>query len=154
KLDEAVAGLPEKYRVPFVLHHLEGLTVAEVAHRLGCPQGTAATRLARAKERLRARLARQGLAPCAGALATLLAQGAVVPAPLAAGTVQAALSAAGEAAGALYAAAVVLTTGGLWDMFVSKAKVGLVVLLTVGAVGLGVGVSRHGRPGGGHAGAR
>src|SRR5262245_40031106 len=52
KLDEAIAGLPEKYRTPFVLHHLEGLTVAEVAHRLGCPPGTTSARLARAKEQL------------------------------------------------------------------------------------------------------
>src|SRR5262245_16573487 len=36
-LDEAVAALPDRYRVPFVLHHLEGATVAEVARRLGCP---------------------------------------------------------------------------------------------------------------------
>src|SRR5262249_9322955 len=90
KLDEAIAGLPEKYRTPFVLHHLEGLTVAEVAHRLGCPQGTAAARLARAKEQLRARLARRELGWCLGALATTLARGAApaaVPAPLAAVTV-------------------------------------------------------------------
>jgi RNA polymerase sigma factor (sigma-70 family) len=157
KLDEAIAGLPEKYRAPFVLHYLEGLSVAEVAHRLGCPQGTAAARLARAKEQLRARLARQGLAWCAGALATALAQGAVsatVPAPLAAGTVQAAmLIAAGEAAGALLAPAAALITGGIQGMSVSKVKVALGFLLTVSALGVGVGVSQHARPVGGHAGA-
>jgi len=109
KLDAAIAGLPEKYRAPFVLHHLEGLSISEVAHRLGCPQGTTTARLARAKEQLRARLANQGLAPCAGALATALAQGAAsaaVPTSLAAATVQAAmLIAAGKAAGALSALA-------------------------------------------------
>jgi RNA polymerase sigma factor (sigma-70 family) len=157
KLDEAIAGLPERYRTPFVLHHLEGLTVAEVAHRLGCPQGTVSARLARAKERLRARLARQGLAWCAGALATAWARGAApaaVPAPLAAVTVQAAIGiAAGEAAGALCGTAAALTTGGLRVMSVSKVKVALAVLLTGSVLGVGLGVSQHAGPGGGHAGA-
>jgi len=156
KLDEAIAGLHEKYRAPFVLHHLEGLTVAEVAHRLGCPQGTVAARLARAKEQLRARLVRQGLAWCSGALATVLAQGAAsaaVPTPLAAGTVQAAICiAASEAVGALSATTAALTMGGLRVMSVSKGKVALAVLLTVSALGVGVGVSQHARPGGGQAG--
>ncbi len=146
-LDEAIAGLPEKYRAPFVLHHLQGLTVAEVAGRLGCPQGTAAARLARAKERLRGRLARRGLALCAGGLAAALAQGAALAAvstPLAAGTVGAAMAvAAGKAVGALSATAAVLSKGGLQAMSVSKVKVGLAVLLTISAFGVGVGVSRH-----------
>jgi RNA polymerase sigma factor (sigma-70 family) len=156
KLDEAIAGLPEKYRTAFVLHHLEGLTVAEVAHRLGCPQGTTAARLARAKEQLRARLARRGLGWCFGALATALAQGAApaaVPAPLAAVTVQAAmLIAAGEVAGALSATAAALISGGLRVMSVSKVKVALAVLLTVSALGVGLGVFQPASPGGGHAG--
>src|SRR5262249_28867985 len=39
-IDEEVARLPEKYRVPFVLFHLEGYTSAEVARELGRPVGT------------------------------------------------------------------------------------------------------------------
>ncbi|HEV3143893.1 MAG TPA: sigma-70 family RNA polymerase sigma factor, partial [Gemmataceae bacterium] len=153
-LDEAIAGLPEKYRTPFVLHHLEGLTVAEVACRLGCPQGTTCARLARAKEQLRTRLARHGLAWCTGALATALAQGAAVPTSLAARTVQAAISiAAGEAAGALSASVAALTMGGIKVMSVFKVKVALAVFLTVSALGVGVGVTHYARPGGGHAGA-
>jgi RNA polymerase sigma factor (sigma-70 family) len=157
KLDAAIAALPEKYRTPFVLHYLEGLTVAEVAHQLGCPQGTAAARLARAKEQLRDRLARQGLAWCTGALATALAQDAApatVPAPLAASTVQAAISvAAGEAAGALSATAAALIMGGLRVMSLSKVKVVLVVLLTVSVLGVGVGVLQCTRSGDACAGA-
>jgi RNA polymerase sigma factor (sigma-70 family) len=155
KLDAAIAGLPEKYRTPFVLHHLEGLTVAEVARRLGCPQGTTCARLARAKIQLRDRLARQGLLWCSGALATSLAHGAAaVPAPLAAVTVQAAISiAAGEMVGALSATAVALITGGFRVMSVSKVKIALALLLTLGAVGVELGVSQHARPGRGRAGA-
>src|SRR5262249_23416624 len=85
KLDAAIAGLPAKYRDTFVLHHLEGLTVAEVADRLRCPAGTAAARLARAKTKLRARLGGQGLGWCAAALASGLAKrtpSAAVPASL------------------------------------------------------------------------
>jgi RNA polymerase sigma factor (sigma-70 family) len=148
KLDAAIAALPDKHRTPFVLHHLQGLTVAEVAGRLGCPPGTAAARLARAKEQLRARLARQGLAWGMGAL-TL----AVVPPALAAGTVQAAIGvAATEAAGGLTAMVAALMTGGLRVMFASKAKVALAVLLTASALGVGVGVRGRAGQGGAHPG--
>src|SRR5262249_3651131 len=51
-LDEAVGGLPEKYRVPVVLCYLKGRTVAEAARQIGCPRGTVATRLAWARRRL------------------------------------------------------------------------------------------------------
>src|SRR5262249_59691924 len=61
--------------------------------------------------------------------------------------------AAGEVAGALSAAAAALTSGGLRVMSASKVKVALAVLLTVSGFGVGLGVSRHANPGGGHAGA-
>jgi RNA polymerase sigma factor (sigma-70 family) len=151
KLDGAIARLAEKYRTPFILHYLEGLTVAEVAQRLGCAQGTTCARLARAKEQLRARLARQGVGWCAGALVTVLTHGAV-PTPLAAATVQAAISiAAVKMAGALSATAFALMMGGFEGMRASK-KVLLAVLLAVGGLGIGLGVSQHAGPRATHAG--
>src|SRR5438445_86589 len=61
-LDQEVNRLPERYRAPVILCYLEGKTVDEAALQIGCPRGTVASRLARARERLRVRLARRGLA--------------------------------------------------------------------------------------------
>jgi RNA polymerase sigma factor (sigma-70 family) len=71
-IDEEIRRLPERYRVPLVLCHVEGLRHDEVARRIGCPVGTVESRLSRARERLRARLARRGLAPSAAALGAIL----------------------------------------------------------------------------------
>ncbi len=62
EVDAAIARLPDKYRVPIVLCHLQGLSPTEVADRLGCPTATVATRLFRAREHLRRRLAALGVA--------------------------------------------------------------------------------------------
>src|SRR5262249_13107360 len=61
-LDGEVSRLPERFRAPVVLCYLEGRSVDEAALVLGCPRGTVASRLARARERLRLRLAGRGLA--------------------------------------------------------------------------------------------
>jgi RNA polymerase sigma factor (sigma-70 family) len=71
-IDEEIRRLPERYRLPLVLCHLEGLRHDEVAHRIGCPLGTVESRLSRAREQLRTRLARRGLAPSASALGAIL----------------------------------------------------------------------------------
>jgi RNA polymerase sigma factor (sigma-70 family) len=137
-LDEAVAALPESYRVPFVLHHLEGATVAEVASRLGRPQGTVAAQLARAKERLRARLARKGITLSTAALSAALsgsAASAGVPAPLLVSTARAAVVAQGQgvSAGAVATTATVLAQGGGKVMLLTKGKVAVGLVLALAA---------------------
>lgn len=83
ELDAAIAGLSDKYRHPVVLCHLQGLTLAEAARKLGCPAATVATRLFRARTTLRRRLTALGLSvPVALATGTTLH----LPAGLAAAT--------------------------------------------------------------------
>jgi len=97
-LDAEINRLPEKYRAPVVLYYLEGKTVQETAGLLGVPLGTAATRLARARERLRKRLERRNLGVPMVILTAVLFHGAAppaVPAALAEATRSAALAAAG-----------------------------------------------------------
>ena len=68
-LHEEIARLPERYREPIVLCHLEGLSTAIAAQRLACAQGTILSRLARGRERLRRQLTQRGLAEPACLLA-------------------------------------------------------------------------------------
>jgi RNA polymerase sigma factor (sigma-70 family) len=72
-LDEELAELPERLRVPVVLRYLEGKTLEEVARILGCSRRAVGKRLARAEEMLRERLGRRGVTVAAGAMGGLLA---------------------------------------------------------------------------------
>ncbi|WP_088258380.1 sigma-70 family RNA polymerase sigma factor [Fimbriiglobus ruber] len=58
---EEVDRLAPRFRDPVLLCFYAGHTHSEAAARLGWPIGTVASRLARAKDRLRARLARRGV---------------------------------------------------------------------------------------------
>jgi RNA polymerase sigma factor (sigma-70 family) len=92
-LDEELARLPERYRSPMVLCHLEGATQTEAAARLGWSRATLGRRLDRGLALLRARLTGRGLALPAGMLlAGLLHHSAraSLPASLLAGSLQAA----------------------------------------------------------------
>ncbi|HZW31683.1 MAG TPA: sigma-70 family RNA polymerase sigma factor [Isosphaeraceae bacterium] len=85
-LHEEVNRLPDKYRIPVILSYLEGKTNEEVADLLQWPVGTVKGRLSRARNLLRSRLLRRGLALSAAFLTTALSQGRVfaevVPADL------------------------------------------------------------------------
>jgi len=76
-LHEEVNRLPEKYRIPLILSYLEGRTNDEVAGLLQWPVGTVKGRLSRARELLRSRLSRRGLALSAAFLMTALSRGRV-----------------------------------------------------------------------------
>lgn len=51
-----VMALPAKYRLPLYLYYYEGYTAAEVRELLGLGPSTVRTRLARAREKLKAQL--------------------------------------------------------------------------------------------------
>jgi RNA polymerase sigma factor (sigma-70 family) len=92
-LHQEVNRLPAKYRGPIVLCYLEGKTNEEAAQDLHCPVGTVKGRLARAREMLRKRLTRRGLALSTALVATSLSGGeaqAAVPHDLLTATVEAA----------------------------------------------------------------
>ena len=69
-LHEEIDRLPERFRLPLLLCDLKCQSHQEAAQTLGWPLGTVKSRQARARQRLRARLSRRGLAgalPVAGA---------------------------------------------------------------------------------------
>ena len=71
-LDDELARLPARHRGAVVLCELEGLSRPEAARRLGIPEGTLSSRLARAKARLRDRLASRGVSLPVAALSAIL----------------------------------------------------------------------------------
>jgi RNA polymerase sigma-70 factor (ECF subfamily) len=64
-LQEALQRLPDHYRTPLVLTHVEGLSLDEVARVLDLPEGTVKSRLFRARAQLKEIIRRHypGLAP-------------------------------------------------------------------------------------------
>jgi RNA polymerase sigma factor (sigma-70 family) len=143
-LDEEIQRLPEKYRLPLVLCHLEGLSHGEAARQLSCPPATVATWLARAREQLRGRLARRGLAPSAGALSALLTQeaAAAVPAALGAATtrVVSVIVVGGARAGAVSGPVAALAEGVLRATWITRLKTAAALVLGLAVLGGGVGL--------------
>jgi RNA polymerase sigma factor (sigma-70 family) len=141
-LDEELNRLPDRYRAAVVVCYLQGRTIEEAARLLGCPAGTVKSRLARARELLRSRLTRRGVALSAGLIGAVLAghAAAAVPPALVAATVRTTvLVAAGEAA----APAVSLAEGVLKAMFVTRLKVATGLLLALATALVTVGVLAH-----------
>ncbi|HEX5273187.1 MAG TPA: sigma-70 family RNA polymerase sigma factor, partial [Gemmataceae bacterium] len=131
-LDDAIRSLPMKYRAPVVLCYLEGMTHAEAARHLGCPPGTLATRLSRAREQLRARLVRRGVTLSAGVLAAALAGGAEasLPPALVGGVLRAVVSPS-----SIPSHVAALTEGVCKAMFVEKLRFAVMALVTAAAAG-------------------
>jgi RNA polymerase sigma factor (sigma-70 family) len=137
-LDEELSRLPGHYRGALVLCDLEGMTRKEAARQLGIPEGSVASRLARARALLAKRLTRRGVVFSGGSVAAALSAGsapASAPPALVTSTIEAAtLLAAGRAAGVVSAKVAALTEGVVKAMFVTKIKGVLAVVLIVAAL--------------------
>src|SRR5262249_6731929 len=144
-LDEEINRLPEKYRGPLVLCHLEGTPREEAARRMGWSLGTLRRRLEHGRELLRHRLEHRGVALSAALAAAGVTEGvapAAVPAGLAATTLKAAaLVAAGKAVagGTVSAQAAALSKGLLDALWLTKVKAVTAALVAVAVLGACVG---------------
>jgi hypothetical protein len=130
-----------------VLCYLEGKTNVQAARMLGWPTGSMSRRLARARELLRKRLVRRGLALSAGVFSLLLAKdtaAAAVPPSLLDGTVRSAMlfSRAGPAAAKAMAPSVsALMDQVLESLRLSSLKrkmahwLAIVIFLALGSIG-------------------
>ena len=139
-LHEEVGRLPEKCRSPVVLCYFEGLTHDQAASQLGWPVGTVRSRLAEARDRLRPRLLRRGVAPSVAILAATgrAEAAAAVPAALVSATVGMAVGAG--AAGTVPAAVAALVGTTLREMTIMKTSMiatGLVAAAVFGTAGVG-----------------
>jgi RNA polymerase sigma factor (sigma-70 family) len=140
-LDEELARLPERYRLPLVLCYLEGRTHNEAALLLGWSAGQLRGLLDRGRERLRSRLVRRGIT-----LSAVGALSAAVPSALAESTLKAAaLFASGKtlAESGVAASTAGLVEGGLRMIGSKKAGV-FVLLLLLASIGTGAALLARG----------
>jgi RNA polymerase sigma factor (sigma-70 family) len=144
-LHQEVNRLPTKYRVPVVLCYFEGRTHDEAAATLHWPVGTVRSNLSRARDLLRSRLTRRGLAPAGwiGASSLETIARAEVPAALRTATVAAAVRGT-PAAPVAFLAKVMLRS---LLMARLKLTVGAVLTMALLAAGVGFAVQSGARPG-------
>lgn len=129
-LDQEVCRLPDRLRAAVVLCYLEGKSQEQAARVLGCPRGSVAGWLARARNLLHARLTRRGVFVSAGVL-TLFpwkADAADLSESLVSGTVRTAMVPASS-------------SGWFVSLPLRELTAALVVLIAIAILGVAVGLS-------------
>jgi RNA polymerase sigma factor (sigma-70 family) len=150
-LDAELNRLPAKYRAPIVLCDLQQKSRKDVAQALGLPEGTLASRLARARAHLAKRLTQRGVTLSGAAVAATLGETAVAPsAALVQLTVQAGTaSIVGKSAalGVGSAKAIKLSETVLKMMLLNKLKLVSAFIMSCALLTVGVGTwtAQHGR---------
>ncbi len=146
ELYEELGRLPDRFRLPIVLCHLEGLTYEQAAQQLGCPVRTVQSRLARGRQRLRDRLTRRGVSPAILPLAPD-AVSTVVSETWKQTTIEAAVryAASGASAAIVPATVAALAEGASRTMFVHRLLKRTLALLVIGAVAGGAGMAMRPR---------
>ena len=141
-LDQELAGLSAVLREAVVLRYLQGNSEKAAAELAGCPLGTLSWRASKGLAKLRARLAKRGVALSGAALAGLLTSeaSAAVPEtllPFILATVKTAVATTATATGATTTAGM-LAKGAMKAMFIAKVKMVAAVAAAVVVTGLAV----------------
>ena len=138
-LHEEIDRLPERYRQPIVLCHLEEMTYQQAASHLNWTEGSTQGRLRRARDLLKARLIRRGVTLVGAGASALIVPNTTVAVSTA--MLQATIRAArhfvlGEIAesGTVSMAAATLVDRTLRSMMIAKLKIASVVALSVAVI--------------------
>ena len=148
-IQDEIERLPQIFRRPVILCYFEGLTLEEAARRLRCRSGTIHSRLARAREKLRIRLSRRGVA-----LPTTVLTGLLLPSSMSASMTPLLCQstarfvthfAAGQSGvhGTLSNRAAAFAQEVLRSMLIHKLRLITISVLVLGIVAIGTGFVAH-----------